>query len=128
MVGPERAQNISPTGWFVNEGMKFTVHSDAPVTFPNSMRILDSAVNRTSRSGMVLGEEHRLKPLDGLKAMTIWAAYQHFEEAIKGSLEVGKQADMVLLDADPLQVEPQFIKDIKVLETINNGKSIYSYQ
>ena len=128
VVGPERAQNISPTGWFVNEGMKFTVHSDAPVTFPNSMRILDSAVNRTSRSGMVLGEEHRLKPLDGLKAMTIWAAYQHFEEAIKGSLEVGKQADMVLLDADPLQVEPQFIKDIKVLETINNGKSIYSYQ
>ena len=128
VVGPERAQNISPTGWFVNEGMKFTVHSDAPVTFPNSMRILDSAVNRTSRSGMVLGEEHRLKPLDGLKAMTIWAAYQHFEEATKGSLEVGKQADMVLLDADPLRVEPQFIKDIKVLETINNGKSIYSYQ
>ena len=60
--------------------------------------------------------------------MTIWAAYQHFEEAIKGSLEVGKQVDMVLLGADPLQVEPQFIKDIKVLETINNGKSIYSYQ
>jgi len=128
VVGSERAQNISPTGWFVNEGIKFTVHSDAPVTFPNSMRILDSVVNRATRSGMVLGEERRLKPLDGLKAMTIWAAYQHFEEAIKGSLEVGKQADMVLLDADPLQVEPQFIKDIKVLETINNGKSIYSYQ
>ncbi|HKD02617.1 MAG TPA: amidohydrolase family protein [Terriglobales bacterium] len=47
VAGPERAENISPTGWVAENGMKFSIHSDAPVTFPNSMRILDTAVNRT---------------------------------------------------------------------------------
>ena len=58
--------------------------------------------------------------------MTLWGAYQHFEEEMKGSLEIGKQADMVILDKNPLTVPKSSIKDIKVLETINNGKSIYT--
>jgi predicted amidohydrolase YtcJ len=125
VAGIERAQNISPTGWFLGEGTKFTIHSDAPVTFPNAMRILDSAVNRTTRTNQVLGSNHKIKPLEALKAMTLWSAYQHFEENIKGSLEIGKQADMVILDKNPLLVPTGSIKDIKVLETINNGKSIF---
>ena len=87
VAGKARAENISPTGWMIDRDIKFSVHSDAPVTFPNSMRILDSAVNRTTRSGAILGESQRLRPMDALKAMTIWPAYQHFEEASKGSLE-----------------------------------------
>ena len=125
VAGAERAENISPTGWFLEEGMRFTIHSDAPVTYPNSMRILDSAVNRTTRTGLTLGAEHKITPLQGLKAMTLWSAYQHFEEDIKGSLEVGKQADMVILDKNPMFVSANTIKDIQVLETINNGRSIY---
>ena len=125
VAGPARAQNISPTGWLRDAGIPFTIHSDAPVTFPNSMRILDSAVNRTTRSGAVLGASHRVDPLTALKAMTLWAAYQHGEESTKGSLEVGKQADLVVLDGDPTKVPSRSIKDIKVLQTINDGKTIF---
>lgn len=125
VAGPERAENISPTGWLVEKDMKFTIQSDAPVTFPNAMRIFDSAVNRTTRSGYVLGPQHRVTPLQALKAMTLWSAYQHFEEDSKGSLEVGKRADIVILDRNPLTVVPATIKDIKILETIKDGKSIY---
>jgi predicted amidohydrolase YtcJ len=127
VAGPERAENISPTGWLIEEGMPFTIHSDAPVTFPNSMRILDSAVNRVTRTAKVLGEEHKLSPLDALKAITLWAAYQNFEEASKGSIEVGKQADFVILDQNPLSIDPMEIKNIKILNTINNGRTIFTH-
>ena len=126
VAGPERAKNISPTGWLMARDMKFSIHSDAPVTFPNSMRVLHSAVNRVTRSGAILGAEHKLSPMDAIKAMTIWPAYQHFEEDHKGSLEVGKLADLVILDRNPLEVDPASIKDIVVLETIKAGRSIYS--
>ncbi len=77
VAGPERAEFISPVGSVLRAGMKFTIHSDAPVTFPNSMRILDSAVNRTTRTGYVLGPKERLSPMEVLHAMTIWPAYQY---------------------------------------------------
>lgn len=98
---------------------------DAPVTFPNSMRVLDSAVNRTTRTGHVLGPTQRLDPIVALKAMTLWAAYQHFEETTKGSIEVGKLADFVVLSDNPLTIDRPKIVDIKVLQTIKEGKSIY---
>ena len=125
VAGIKRAENISPTGWFLDEDMRFTIHSDAPGTFRNAMRILDSAVNRTTRSQTTLGSKHKITPLQALKTMTLWSAYQHFEENIKGSLEVGKQADMVILSDNPFTVSAGTIKDIKVLETINNGQSIF---
>jgi predicted amidohydrolase YtcJ len=125
VAGLARAQNISPTGWLIEEEMPFTIHSDAPVTFPNSMRILDSAVNRVTRTARVLGEEHKLSPLEALKAITLWAAYQNFEETSKGSIEVGKQADFVILDQDLLSIDPMEIKNIKILNTINNDKTIF---
>jgi predicted amidohydrolase YtcJ len=126
VVGIERAKNISPTGWFNKAQFKFTIHSDAPVTFPNSMRILDSAVNRVTRTDKTLGEEHKISPLDGLKAMTLWSAYQHFEESIKGSIEIGKQADFVILDKNPITIIAGEIKNIKILKTINDDKIVYS--
>jgi len=124
-VGPENADNISPTGWLMKRGMKFSTHHDAPVAFPDSMRVLDATVTRRSRSGDIIGPSHRVDVMTALKAMTSWPAYQHFEEKSKGSIEVGKLADFVILSTDPTAVDPETLDQIKVVETIKEGKSIY---
>jgi predicted amidohydrolase YtcJ len=125
VLGPERATHISPSGWALKRGMIFTSHHDAPVAMPDSLRVISATVNRVTRSGQVLGPEHRTTPLVALKAHTLWSAYQHFEEKTKGSIEVGKLADFVLLDQNPLTVDPLKIADIKVVETIKQGKTVY---
>lgn len=125
VLGPDRAVNISPTGWALERSMIFTSHHDAPVAMPDAMRVISATVNRVTRSGQVLGPEHRTTPLVALKAHTLWSAYQHFEEQSKGSLEVGKLADFVVLDANPITVDPMKIADIKVIETIKEGKTVY---
>ncbi len=125
-VGPEQGQNISPTGWVLERGMIFTTHHDAPVAFPDSMRVLDATVTRRARgSGVVVGPQHRVDVMTALKAMTLWPAYQHFEESSKGSLEVGKLADFVILSADPTAVDPETLDTLKVTETIKEGRTIY---
>jgi predicted amidohydrolase YtcJ len=124
-VGPELCQNISPTGWARARGMIFTTHHDAPVALPDSMRVLDATVTRRSRSGKVIGEKQKVDVLTALRAMTIWPAFQIFEEKDKGSLEVGKLADFVVLSADPTAVEPDTLAQLKVLETIKEGNSIF---
>ncbi len=124
-VGPELADNISPTGWVVKRGMKFATHHDAPVAFPDSMRVLDATVTRSSRSGDILGPAQRVDVMTALKAMTIWPAWAHFEETQKGSLEVGKLADLVILSDDPTAVDPETLNELTVVETIKEGESIY---
>ena len=126
VLGPERGSNISPTGWTLARGMIFTSHHDAPVAFPDSMRVLSSTVTRVARgSGEVVGPQHRVPPIVGLKAITLWAAYQHFEEKTKGSIEPGKVADFVVLSENPIRIDPAKIADIQVLETIKAGQSVY---
>jgi predicted amidohydrolase YtcJ len=125
-VGPQDGQNISPTGWARQRGMIFTSHHDAPVAFPDSMRVLDATVTRRARgSGTIVGPDQRVDVITALKAMTIWPAYQHFEEKTKGSLEPGKLADFVILSKDPTAVKTDTIADIKVTETIKEGKTIF---
>ena len=125
VLGPERAENISPTGWVLEEGMRFGTHHDAPVALPNSMRVLSATVTRTTRSGRVLGPEQRVSVETALKAMTIWPAWQHFEEDSKGTIQVGKLADFVILSDNPLTVPEEQLADLAVLETIKEGVSIY---
>ena len=125
VLGPKRAAYISPTRDVLDAGMIFTSHHDAPVALPDSMRVLAATVTRVTRTGEVLGPDQRVTAYEGLKAITIWPAYQHFEEKQKGSIEVGKQADFVILSANPLTVDPLTIADIKVLETINNGETVF---
>jgi predicted amidohydrolase YtcJ len=124
-LGLERAKNLSPTGWLVDKKMKFSIHSDAPVIFPASMPLLSTAILRKTRKGIVLGDSHRLKPYVALQAMTIWPAYQHFEENTKGSIAVGKLADFVILDRNPIEEPLDSIKVIRVLRTIKEGVAIY---
>ena len=125
VLGPERAENISPTGWLMSRGMMFTSHHDAPVARPDSMRVLSATVTRRSRTGDIIGPRHRVPVATALKAMTIWAAHQHFEEATKGSIEVGKLADFVVLSDNPMSVNPEALATLKVVETIKEGASIY---
>ena len=125
VLGPERASRISPAASALKRGIPFTQHHDAPVALPSSLMILFSQVNRVTRSGQVLGPEQRVSAMDAIKSITINAAHQYFEERTKGSLEPGKLADFVILDRNPLTVDPMAIKDIKVVETIKEGKTIY---
>jgi len=83
-------------------------------------------VNRVSRSGKVMGPGERLTPLEALKAITLWGAYQHFEEDRKGSIEPGKLADLVVLSDNPLTIDPMTINTIQVLQTIKEGEAVYT--
>ena len=125
IIGDSLGNKISPTRTALDKGLKLTIHTDAPVALPNLMRAVWTAVSRTSRSGAIIGEPERLTPYEALQAITIWSAYQHFEEDRKGSLAPGKLADMVILDANPVKVEPDAIKDIQVIETIKDGETVY---
>ncbi len=125
IIGEELGNKISPVRTALNKGIKITIHTDAPVALPNLMRVVWTAVNRTSRSGAIIGENERLTPYEALKAITDWSAYQHFEEDNKGTLEKGKIADLVILDKNPLKVMPDAIKDIQVAETIKDGETVF---
>ncbi len=126
VLGPQRAENISPTRWVLDAGMVFTSHHDAPVVFPDAMRVLDATVNRTTRSGRVLGPAQRVTPEQALKSITLWAARQYAEEARKGSIETGKRADLVVLSDNPLTIAPANLHTIQVLRTIKDGNVVYS--
>ncbi|MCX5579913.1 amidohydrolase [Kaistia terrae] len=125
VLGPVRADGISPCASARRLGMTFTSHHDAPVANPDSMRVLSSTVTRRTRSGDILGPDERVDVMTALKAMTIWAAHQHYEEASKGSIEAGKLADFVVLDRNPLEVDPETLSALKVVETIKQGKTVY---
>ena len=126
--GAAQANFISPMRAAMEKGLRPTNHTDFVVVPLDQMFMLWSAVNRVSRAGKVIGAEQRVTPMQGLKAMTIYGAEQHGEAANKGSLEPGKLADMVILDRNPLTVKPDDIKNIKVVETIKEGKTIFAAQ
>ncbi|MBN8567593.1 MAG: amidohydrolase [Flavobacteriales bacterium] len=123
--GLEQASFISPMKTAISKGLRPTNHTDFNVAPIDQLLVVWSAVNRISRNGQVIGADERITPYQALQAITTNAAYQYFEENKKGSLKVGKLADLVILDKNPLKVVPETIKEIKVVETIKNGKSIY---
>jgi predicted amidohydrolase YtcJ len=124
-LGQERAYGLSPLRSAINKGIIFTNHTDYPVTPIDQLFLLWSAVNRLSRTGEVIGGAEKINPVEALRALTINGAYQYGEEKTKGSIEKGKLADLVILSANPLNVDPVKIKDIVVIETIKEGQTIY---
>lgn len=124
--GEIRGNHISPVKDALKRGIIVNFHQDTPVTKPDMMHSVWAAVNRISRNGQVIGEDQKIDVYEALKAITINGAYQYFEEASKGSIAVGKRADLVILDKSPLAVEPMDIKNITVMETIKDGITIYS--
>jgi hypothetical protein len=125
-LGEERAFRISPAASAIKRKMPFTSHHDAPVALADSIRILSSCVSRKSRTGVVIGREQKISMIDAIKALTLHGAYQYHEEGRKGSIEVGKLADFVVLSADPLTIAEDKIMDLKVVETIKEGQSVYT--
>lgn len=125
-LGPERAAFISPMASAFKRGIRATNHTDATVTPTDPMFLLWTSVNRVTREGRVLGEAERVTPYQGLQALTVNGAYEYFEEASKGTLEAGKRADFVVLDRNPVKVAPMTLKDIRVVETIKDGKRVYA--
>jgi predicted amidohydrolase YtcJ len=124
--GPERAAGSMATRTFLRAGLPFTFSHDAPVSpQPWILALVDAGTNRQSASGQVIGPDERISPYDGLRAVTAMAAYQLKEEKTKGTLEAGKLADLVILEKNPLKVDPVTIKDIAVVETIKEGKTVY---
>ncbi|WP_373138131.1 amidohydrolase [Mycobacterium marinum] len=123
--GKEQAHFLSPMRAAIDMGLRPTNHTDFNVTPLDQMFVLWTAVNRVSRGGEVIGEDQRVTALEALKAITINAAYQYSEEQSKGSITVGKLADLVIVDNNPLTVDPMKLKDIAVLETIKEGRTIY---
>ena len=101
------------------------MHNDAPIVPPDIMRLIHITVNRTTRSGHVLGPEQRASVREALHAVTQGAAYQYFEEDSKGSITPGKRADLVVLGADPLTADPRTLADIPVIETFARGRSVF---
>lgn len=125
-LGMERASQISASKTALNNNLAFTYHQDTPVIKPNMLETIWCAVNRITRDGVLLGENQKVTPYEALKAITINAAYQNKEEDIKGTIEEGKLADFVILSDNPLTCDPMTIKDIEVLETIKEGKTLYT--
>jgi len=123
-LGPRRAARISPARSAQDLDVRFTFHTDSPVVPVDSMLLLWSAVNRITRNGMELGPEQRISPLEGLRAMTINAAHQYFQETQKGSIEPGKLADLVVLSGNPIE-NPAGIRDVRIDETVVGGKIVY---
>jgi predicted amidohydrolase YtcJ len=126
MWGPERSAGSIASRTFLRAGLPFTYSHDAPVSpVPSILALVDAGVNRRSASGQVVGPDERVAPYDALRAVTVMAAYQLKEEKTKGTLEPGKLADLVILDCNPLEGDPLMIKDITVVETIKEGKTVY---
>lgn len=124
--GAERAANSMAAISMERAGIPFSFSHDAPVSpQPWVLPLVDAGVNRRTPQGVVIGPEQKVSPYLGLKAVTANAAWQIKEEKTKGTLEVGKLADLVILERNPLKGDPATIKDIAVLETIKEGKTIF---
>ena len=123
-LGPERAGRMNPARSALEKGIRFTIHLDTPITPVDPLLLVWSAVNRLSTGGQVVGAGECITPIQALRATTIDAAWQVFQEDNRGSLETGKYADLVVLSDNPLN-RPKTIKDIQVLETIVGGKTTF---
>ena len=126
ILGPERAAHLNPARSAMDHGINTTIHHDAPVHPVDQFAVISAAVNRITRSGFLLGKDQRISVAEALKASTINAAYQYFEEESKGSIEPGKQADFIILSDNPLTMDPRHLAQIRILKTIKAGRTVYN--
>jgi predicted amidohydrolase YtcJ len=124
-LGPDRAPRISPLASALRHRLRSTIHNDTPVTPIHPLLLVWAAVNRVTSSGQVLGKAEAISVMDALRTITSEAAWQNFEEKDRGSLEPGKLADFIILDRNPLTIPPMEIRDVRVVETVIGGESVF---
>ena len=124
-LGPERAARISPAASAERHGLRYTLHNDASVTPTRPMHLAHCAVNRRTSSGRLLGEDERIPAASALRAQTIDAAWQVFQEHERGSIAPGKLADFVILDINPLDC-PGHLDRYTAVQTIRRGRVAFT--
>ena len=123
--GEERASFISPMKSSMNAGLVVSNHTDFNVTPLDPFFVLWTSITRETRSGVKLDQAESLSAYEALQALTTGAAYQVFEENRKGSIKEGLLADFVVLDKNPLKVDVDEIRNISIIETIKEGKTVF---
>lgn len=108
----------------IDNKLKYTIHQDTPVIYPLSFESIWCAVNRFCEDGTILGIDERITPYEALEAITINSAYQSFEEDRKGSIAIGKNADFLIIDKNPLDCDPKDLKNIKILKVFHGGENL----
>ncbi len=122
-IGDKRLEGSFNIRTMLEAGLQITSGSDGPAYWPlDSLRDLGTAVSRRTWTGKTVGADQAIRVDDAIRMFTINAAYNAFEERIKGSIEVGKIADFAVLAMSPHEVAPEEIKDIPVDMTIVDGK------
>ncbi len=124
-LGPERAERISPAASAEAHGVRYTIHNDASVTPTRPIHLAHCAVNRMTAKGRQLGRGQAVSALSALRAQTIDAAWQVFQEKGRGSLEPGKIADLVVLNRNPL-VNSEKLDSCEVVSTIRRGAVVWT--
>jgi predicted amidohydrolase YtcJ len=125
IIGQERTGRILPLKAAENNSLIFSLHADQPMFESDPLSLLHTAVNRKTRDGQIVGKTNKISVEQGLRSLTINAAWQIKMENKIGSIKPGKYADFVIIDQNPMMVDPEKIKDIHVLQTIVNGNTVY---
>jgi predicted amidohydrolase YtcJ len=121
----DRGKRISPVRAALDRGLVPNFHQDCPVTRPDMLHSIWCAVNRVTRAGVKIGPDQAITAEEAVRAATVGGAFAYFEDSKKGVLRPGAVADLVILDKDPTAVKPMAIRDIQVLRTIKDGKTVY---
>lgn len=121
-MGPDRAARLDACASALAAGVPLAIHSDAPVTPLGPLFTAWCAVNRVTMSGQVLGERERLSIAQALHAITLGAAWTLKLDDEIGSIEVGKRADLCVMEDDPEQAEPMRLKDVRIWGTMLSGR------
>jgi len=125
-IGPDRTRDIEPLRMYLARSEQpVGGGSDSPVTPYEPLLGIWSSVTRQTHLAGVQGHEWRISTEEALRMYTLGSAYAAFEEDQKGSITPGKRADMVVLDADPCAVEPEAIREIRVLLTLVDGRQVF---
>lgn len=121
----DRALRMDPVAGAKKRGIPFCLHTDLPVTPLDPLLSIYAAATRRTKSGKILGEDQRVSVYDALRAWTVNAAHSMFGENEKGVIREGCLADLVILSRNPLEIDPEKLLDVRVLETVVGGRTVY---